>query len=105
MSAGVGPPNTQKVSMTVPEEKCFQFRINCFQKGCKTGCHSDSVSDSSRKHTYIILTPLNPILCSKTGVYRGIYYFFIFLLKNIDCGYSLEPPRRGGFNEYGQSMF
>ena len=21
--------------------------------------------------------------------------FFIFLLKNIDCGYSLEPPRRG----------
>ena len=20
--------------------------------------------------------------------------------QNIDCGYSLEPPRRGGFNEY-----
>ena len=31
--------------------------------------------------------------------------FFIFLLKNIDCGYSLEPPRRGGSNEYPQSMF
>ena len=30
---------------------------------------------------------------------------FIFLLKNIDCGYSLEPPRRGGSNEYPQSMF
>ena len=25
--------------------------------------------------------------------------------QNIDCGYSLEPPRRGGFNEYPQSMF
>ena len=25
--------------------------------------------------------------------------------KNIDCGYSLEPPRRGGSNEYSQSMF
>ena len=25
--------------------------------------------------------------------------------KNIDCGYSLEPPRRGGSNEYPQSMF
>ena len=25
--------------------------------------------------------------------------------KNIDCGYSLEPPRRGGSNEYLQSMF
>ena len=31
--------------------------------------------------------------------------FFLFLLKNIDCGYSLEPPRRGGSNEYPQSMF
>ena len=24
---------------------------------------------------------------------------------NIDCGYSLEPPRRGGSNEYQQSIF
>ena len=30
--------------------------------------------------------------------------FFIFLLKT-DCGYTLEPPRRGGSNEYPQSMF
>ena len=25
--------------------------------------------------------------------------------QNIDCGYSLEPPRRGCSNEYPQSMF
>ena len=25
--------------------------------------------------------------------------------QNIDCGYSLEPPRRGGSNEYPQYMF
>ena len=25
--------------------------------------------------------------------------------QNMDCGYSLEPPRRGGPNEYPQSMF
>ena len=25
--------------------------------------------------------------------------------QNIDCSYSLEPPRRGGSNEYPQSMF
>ena len=25
--------------------------------------------------------------------------------QNIDCGYSLESPRRGGSNEYPQSMF
>ena len=24
--------------------------------------------------------------------------------QNIDCGYSLEPPRRGGSNEY-QNLF
>ena len=27
------------------------------------------------------------------------------MLENIDCGYSLEPPRRGGSNEYPQSTF
>ena len=25
--------------------------------------------------------------------------------QNIDCVYSLEPPRRGGSNEYPKSMF
>ena len=25
--------------------------------------------------------------------------------QNIDCEYSLEPPRRGGSNEYPQFMF
>ena len=30
---------------------------------------------------------------------------FLSEQKNIDCGYSLEPPRRGGSNEYPQSMF
>ena len=24
--------------------------------------------------------------------------------QNIDCGYSLEPPRRGGSSEYPQSI-
>ena len=31
--------------------------------------------------------------------------FFLFLLKNIDCGYSLERSHRGGSNGYPQSMF
>ena len=31
--------------------------------------------------------------------------FFLFLLKNTDCGYSLEPPWRGGSNKYPQFMF
>ena len=34
-----------------------------------------------------------------------VYIFFLFLLQNIDCGYSLEPLRRGGSDMYPQSMF
>ena len=34
---------------------------------------------------------VDPLLYSKTGVYRGTHYFLIFA-QNIDCGYTLEPP-------------
>ena len=30
---------------------------------------------------------------------------FLIFAQNIDCGYTLEPPRRGGSNEYQQSIF
>ena len=30
---------------------------------------------------------------------------FLIFAQNIDCWYTLEPPRRGGSNEYPQSMF
>ena len=30
---------------------------------------------------------------------------FLISAQNIDCGYSLEQPRRGGSNRYPQSMF
>ena len=33
------------------------------------------------------------------------YDIFHMSAQNIDCWYSLEPPRRGGSNEYQQSMF
>ena len=49
--------------------------------------------------------PLIPhFYIAKLG-FAGVYLFFLFLLQNIDCGYSLEPPRRGGSNVYPQSMF
>ena len=32
-------------------------------------------------------------------------FLFLFLLKNIDCGYLLELPHWGSSNEYPQSMF
>ena len=50
--------------------------------------------DPLKPHFYIV----------KLGL-QGYTLFFLFLLKNIDCGYPLEPPRRGGSNEYPNSMF
>ena len=37
--------------------------------------------------------------------WQKILIFFLIFAQNIDCGYSLEPPRWGGSNEYPQSMF
>ena len=49
--------------------------------------------------------PLEPhFYIAKLG-YAGVHLFFLFVLQNIDCGYSLEPPRRGSSNVYPQSMF
>ena len=61
--------------------------------------------ETSRKRTYIILTPLKPTFyIVKLGL-QGYILFFLLLFKNIDCWYSLEPPHRGGSNEYPQSVF
>ena len=50
--------------------------------------------DPLKPHFYIV----------KLG-FVGVYIIFLILLKNIDYVYSLEPPRRGGSNEYPQSIF
>ena len=56
-----------------------------------------------RKHAYSnilkILPPKNENFQIKNSD------IFHISAQNIDCGYSLEPPRRGGSNEYQQSMF
>ena len=48
--------------------------------------------ESLKPHFYIV----------KLG-FTGVY--IVFLLKSMDCGYSVEPPRQGGSNEYPQSIF
>ena len=51
-------------------------------------------SDPLEPHFYIV----------KLG-FTGVYIIFLISAQNIDCGYSLEPSRWGGSNEYPQSMF
>ena len=60
--------------------------------------------ETSRKHYYIIW-PLKPHFYIVKLGFTGVYIIFLISAQNIDCGYSLEPPRRGGSNEYPQSMF
>ena len=68
-------------------------------------CYSVKVNGytSLRKHTYSnelkILQPKKGKFSNKNSD------IFHIPAQNIDCGYSLEPPRRGGPNEYTQSMF
>ena len=50
--------------------------------------------DPLKPHFYIV----------KLG-FTGVYIIFLISDRNIDCGYSLEPPCQGGSNEYPQSMF
>ena len=50
--------------------------------------------DPFKPHFYIV----------KLG-FTGVYIIFLISVKNIECGYSLEPPHRGSSNEYPQSMF
>ena len=61
------------------------------------------IAQTLRKHAYSnilkILPPKNENFRIKNSD------IFPISAQNIDCGYSLEPPQRGGSNEYPQSMF
>ena len=43
--------------------------------------------------------------CKNDNFQMKICDIFLIFAQNIDCGYTLEPPQRGGSNEYPQSMF
>ena len=43
--------------------------------------------------------------CKNDNFQIKIFDIFLIFAQNIDCGYTLEPPQRGGSNEYPQSMF
>ena len=49
--------------------------------------------------------PLEPHFYIVKLGFTGVYIIFLISAQKIDCGYSLEPPRRGGSNEYPQYMF
>ena len=60
---------------------------------------------TSRKHAYmyIMLTPPPPPPYSKTGIYRGIHYFFLISAQKRRLWVLVRTA--SGSNEYPQSMF
>ena len=63
----------------------------------------DQMPHTLRKHAYSnIYWKISP---PKTENFQIKTLIFFISAQNIDCGYSLEQPRRGGSNEYPQSMF
>ena len=58
-----------------------------------------------RKHAYSTILKILPSKNENLQIKNSD--IFHISAQNIDCGYSLEPPRprRGGSNEYPQSMF
>ena len=59
-------------------------------------CHQENMS--------VKCIPPKPHIYKVKLVFTGVYLLFLILIQNIDCGYSLEPPQRGGSNVYPQSM-
>ena len=58
---------------------------------------------NKRKHAYSHIFKISPPKPKSSHIKNSD--IFNISAQNIDCGYSLEPPRRGGSNEYPQSMF
>ena len=61
--------------------------------------------DAITKTRLYSFDPLKPHFYIVKLGFTGVYIIFLISAQNIDYGYSLEPPRRGGSNEYPQSMF
>ena len=57
-----------------------------------------------RKHAYSNILKLLPPKNNNFQIKKKSDIFHISA-QNIDCGYSLKPPRRDGSNEYPQFMF
>ena len=63
---------------------------------------NNTCSESSQKHVYIMLTPLNPHFYIVKLGFTGVYIIFLIFARKHRL---LEPPRRGGSNEYHTLCF
>ena len=112
---------SQKTCLHLAHTKCDSqikklFHVNPSTTQCRTctmssyilwrhltGCAWKRYVKTNYEHAYSnILKILQP---KKENFQIKKSDIFHISAQNIDCGYSLEPPLRGGSNEYPQSMF
>ena len=56
-------------------------------------------------HVHYENTPKQFTVVQNENFQQNDFDIFNVFAQNIDCGYTLEPPRQGGSNEYPQPMF
>ena len=83
--------------------RCCLKRGNCYQ--IFGGTRVSLVQQVITKTYLYNFDPLKPHFYIVKLGFTAVYIIFLISIQNIDCGYLLEPPRRGGSNEYPQSMF
>ena len=81
----------------------FQKVVFCFVIYTEEVNLQTFVMISLRKHAYSNIWKISPPKTENFQIKSSD--IFHISAQNIDCGYSLKPPRRGGSNEYPQSMF
>ena len=74
----------------------FFYLFNLFYGNKACWCFMTS-RRSIKKTCPCKIYPLQPHFYIVKLGFTGVCLFFLFLLQNIDCGYSLEPPRRAMF--------
>ena len=93
----VSPSNTEHLTAAM-NSSAHGIQVSVFMSQHFSG---QTIMKTGPCHEY----PLKPHFYTAKLGYAGVFLFFLFLLQNINCEYSLEPPRRGGSNMYPQSMF
>ena len=86
---GVGSVNSSKIKDARNCQKHVQTSVSTV---CVTGATFRKIA-AIRKTCPCNVYPLEPHFYIEKLGFAGVYLFFLFLLQNIDCGYSLEPPR------------
>ena len=95
----------QHFPQNITKTRQFKYIENFTIKRGKFSDKKNRIFFTITKTRLYNVDPLKPLFYIVKLGFTGVYIIFLISAQNRDCGYSLEPPRRCGSNEYPQSMF